>query len=157
MLPCATSLYGKENQFYGVLGMDVTFSDIIEDNLKREGAAGVVESFLLDDRGRIIVRSQLEADVQEHAKNPALKLEPFPVPEVTEAIVNGESGLHEVEHDGESRIIVFYQMSSLKWYYVEEVDMMPSLIQRADNITDKFEIRNNLNLFRISDAHSGRI
>ncbi|QTA87752.1 protein kinase domain-containing protein [Desulfonema magnum] len=122
VLPCAISLYDKENQFYGVLGMDVTFSDIIEDNLKREGSVGVIESFLLDDRGRIVVSSQLEADVQEHSTDPALKLEPFPVPEVAEAIVRGESGLREVEHNGESRIIVFYQMSALKWYYVEEID-----------------------------------
>ncbi|MDM8522908.1 protein kinase [Desulfococcaceae bacterium HSG8] len=122
VLPCAISLYDKKNEFYGVLGMDVTFSDIIQDNLTREGAVGVIESFLLDERGRIVVRSQLDVDVEEDTHDPGLSLTPFHVSEVTEAILNGESGLRETERDGESSLIVFYQMSSLKWYYVEEVD-----------------------------------
>ena len=124
VLPCATSLYDDNNQFYGVLGMDVTFSDIIEDNLKREGAVGVLESFLLDDKGRIVVRSQLsDADVEEETSaSSGLKLDPFHVEEVVDAILKNESGLREVEIENKPRTIVFYQMSSLKWYYVEEVD-----------------------------------
>ncbi|MDM8552499.1 protein kinase [Desulfobacterales bacterium HSG2] len=121
VLPCATSLYDKENRFYGVLGMDVTFSDIIEDYLTRGNAVGVIESFLLDDRGRIVVRSRLD-DVDESSTEAGLQLKPFHVPEVVEAIQKSESGLREVERDGKTRIIVFYRISSLKWYYVEEVD-----------------------------------
>jgi len=122
VLPCATSLYDKENQFYGVLGMDVTFSDIIEDYLTRD-AVGVIESFLLDDKGRIVVRSRLDVDVDdESTTEEGLQLKRFPVTEVVTAIQKSESGLREVARDGKSRIIVFYRISSLKWYYVEEVD-----------------------------------
>lgn len=123
VLPCATSLYGKDNQFYGVLGMDVTFSDIIQGNLTRDHAVGVIESFLLDDNGRIVVRSsQINIRGVENKKDPELKLDPFPVQIVRETVNRGESGLREAEIDGKSRLIVFYQMSSLHWYYVEEID-----------------------------------
>ncbi len=125
VLPCATSLHDRENRFYGVLGMDVTFSDIIEDSLTREGAVGIIESFLLDEKGRIIVRSRLDVDVDENT-GAGLQLKLFHVEEVLKAIQNGKSGLLEVKRVVEdvetSRIIVFYQMKSLKWYYVEEVD-----------------------------------
>jgi serine/threonine-protein kinase len=131
VLPCATSLYDKDHQFYGVLGMDITFSDIIQDNLTREGSVGVIESFLLDEKARIVVRSRMEEDVPDESAGPALKLNPYHFQEVADAILQGESGLREVEKDGESRIIVFYQMSSLKWYYLEEVDTS-AILRTAD-------------------------
>jgi len=123
VLPCATSLYGKSDKFYGVLGMDVTFSDIIQDNLTREGSVGVIESFLLDNQGRIVVQSsQTNIGRGGNSSNPVLDLKPFPVPAVMEAVKQGQSGLMETEIEGKSRLIVFYQMSSLKWYYVEQID-----------------------------------
>ncbi len=122
VLPCATSLYGKDNQFYGVLGMDVTFSDIIQDNLTRKGSVGVIESFLLDNQARIIVRSSQTNLRGGDTSNPALDLAPFSVPMVADAVRRGESGLREADVEGKSRLIVFYQMSSLHWYYVEQID-----------------------------------
>lgn len=123
VLPCATSLYDRENKFYGVLGMDVTFSDIIQDNLTRPGAVGVIESFLLDQKARIVVRSeQLGKDMKDRASGPGLELKPFGVKPVVESIYRNQSGLHEVKGNGDSRLIVYYQMPSLGWYYVEELE-----------------------------------
>jgi len=123
VLPCATSLYGKDNKFYGVMGMDVTFSDIIQDYLTtRKGAVGVIESFLLDNQGRIVVRSSQTKVLEDDKNNSTLKLPPFPIQIVTEAVKREVSGLMETEIEGKSRLIVFYQMSSLKWYYVEQID-----------------------------------
>jgi serine/threonine-protein kinase len=122
VLPCAVSLYDKKNQFYGVLGMDVTFSDIIQDNLTREGAVGVVESYLLDDKGNIVVRSRPEPEPEKQPGDASLQLKPFPVEQVVQAILRNESGLVEVEENEKSRIIAFYRMRSLKWYYVEKTD-----------------------------------
>ncbi|OQX13641.1 MAG: hypothetical protein BWK80_42665, partial [Desulfobacteraceae bacterium IS3] len=101
VLPCATSLYGKSDKFYGVLGMDVTFSDIIQDNLTREGSVGVIESFLLDNQGRIVVQSsQTNIGRGGNSSNPVLDLKPFPVPAVMEAVKQGQSGLMETENLG---------------------------------------------------------
>jgi serine/threonine-protein kinase len=123
VLPCATSLYDSENRFYGVLGMDVTFTDIIQDHLNRPDAEGVVESFLLDNKGRIVVRSgQSGRRMAESGSDSALELKPFPVPKVVAAIVKNESGLLETEREGGSRLVVYYRMPSLGWFYVEEVE-----------------------------------
>lgn len=123
VLPCATSLYDRENRFFGVVGMDVTFTKIIRDNLTRPGAVGVVESFLLDDKGRIVVSSsQLNQEIKEKITDSSLKLETFPIKEVVQAINRKESGMVEVKRDDISRLIVYQKMSSLNWYYVEEAD-----------------------------------
>ncbi len=123
VLPCATSLYDSENRFYGVLGMDVTFSDIIQDHLNRPGSVGVVESFLLDNQGRIVVRSgQSEREMTGESSGSALALKPFPVPEVVAAVLQNASGLLETDQGGNSRLVVYYRMPSLGWFYVEEVE-----------------------------------
>ncbi len=120
VLPCAASLYDRNNTFYGVLGMDVTFSDIIQDNLRRPGAVGVVESFLLDNRGRVAVRSsQLGVDLRDKASG-GYDPPTFHVAEVVAAVGQGQSGLVEVEEAG--HLVVFYRMPSMGWYFVEELD-----------------------------------
>ncbi len=122
VLPCATSLYDDEGNFYGVVGMDVTYSNIIRDSLTRSGAIGVVESFLLDDKGRIVVSSkQLGVDVEKYSTDSALRLERFPVKGVVEKVQRKESGFVEVVREEEKRIIFFHEIPSLSWYYVEEI------------------------------------
>jgi len=122
VLPCAMSLYDNEGRFYGVAGMDVTYSNIINDSLTRSGAVGVVESFLLDDKGRIVISSsQLGIDFELYSGDSALHLELFPVTEVVDKIKRKESGLVEVTRGEESRIVFFHEIPALDWYYVEEV------------------------------------
>jgi hypothetical protein len=83
----------------------------------------VVESFLLDNQGRIVVRSgQSGQRMAETASGPALELKPFPVPKVVAAILQNESGLLETEREGDSKLVVYYRMPSLGWFYVEEVE-----------------------------------
>jgi len=134
VLACAAPLYDNRNQFAGVVGMDVTFGDIIRDNLTRRGAVGVIESFLLDDKGRIVVRSsQLDAEITGASENSStLDLKPFPVKDVVKAINKGESGLVEIKHEKESRIIVFCEMPSVNWYYVEEIDIK-AILKKGEN------------------------
>ncbi|MEE4356237.1 MAG: protein kinase [Desulfococcaceae bacterium] len=122
VLPCATSLYDKEGNFYGVAGMDVTYSNIIQDSLTRSGSVGVVESFLLDDQARIVVSSsQLGLAMETIPTDSALQLVQFPVAEVVAKIRRKESGFVEVIRDNELRIIFFHEIPSLHWYYLEDV------------------------------------
>lgn len=123
VLPCATSLYDNQGRFYGVIGMDVTYNTIIQDGLTRAGSVGVVESFLLDDQGRIVVSSsQLGIALENPSADSALRLELFPVQDVVEKIRRKESGLVEVQNPGnESRLVLFHEIPSLNWYYVEEI------------------------------------
>lgn len=122
VLPCATSLIDSENRFYGVIGMDVTFSDIIKDQLNRPDAVGVVESFLLDNKGRIVVRSAQFGRDMATFSGPALELKPFPVPKVLAAISEKESGIVEIYAKNSDRLVVYSHIKSLGWVYVEMID-----------------------------------
>lgn len=121
VLPCAKSLYDKEKRFYGVLGMDVTFTDIIKDTLTREDAKGRTEAFILNEKAQVVVRtSQLGREVKmEGAK---LVLKPFHIQEVKEDILKGESDSAIFETEDKTRLFVYYKMRSLNWYYVEELE-----------------------------------
>lgn len=123
VLACATSLYGEENRFYGVVGMDVTYKNLIQENLTRMGARGVKESYLLDEKGRIVIRSsQLNMELDPEKSGAGLELKTFPIAEVVQTIHRSESGLMELERAGELQIFVYQQIRSLDWYYVEQID-----------------------------------
>lgn len=133
VLPCATSLYDIDGRFFGVAGMDVTYNNIIEESLRRQGAVGVVDSYLLDDKGRIVISSGLmDASLAEYKSDSTLRLELFPVQEVVERIRRNESGLAEVEREGEPRIIFFHEVPSLGWFYAEEIRSVAVLGPDAD-------------------------
>ena len=83
---------------------------------------GVVESFLLDEKGRVVVSSrQLGMPLEAFSTDSALQLELFPVQAVVDKVLRKESGLEEVKREGEPRIIFFHGIPSLNWYYAEEV------------------------------------
>jgi eukaryotic-like serine/threonine-protein kinase len=121
VLPCATSIYDADGNFVGVVGMDVTYDTIIEQSLTRRGAVGIVESYLLDDKGRIVVRSG-RMDMEPYsASDSGLRLELFPVPEVVSRVRRRESGFVETNRDGEERIVFFHEIPSLDWFYAEDI------------------------------------
>lgn len=119
VLPCATSLYGKDGQFLGVAAMDVRLDNIIQDNLNRPKAVGVIESFLLDEKGRIIVGS---GQLGIKAEASSVEERNFPVKEVVNEIRRNVSGLVEGECNNRSCLVLFQKIRSLGWYYAEEVD-----------------------------------
>ena len=89
-----------------------------------KGPFELIESYMLDEKGRIVVRSgQLGTESDIKTTDAGLQLEMFPVVEVVQAIRNSESGVFEQPGKNKtSTFIVFYQMRSLGWYYVEKVD-----------------------------------
>lgn len=122
VLPCATSLYDKEGRFYGVAGMDVRLDNIIRDNLNRLKAVGIIESFLLDEKGRIIAGSNQLGVKAETSADANVEIKTFPVKSVVNEIKRQTSGLVEGKCDGRSCLIIFQKIPSLGWYYVEEAD-----------------------------------
>jgi serine/threonine-protein kinase len=121
VLPCSVSLYGSAGDFYGVAGLDVTFSELIQTLLVPAGDGSVVETFLVDDEGRLIVRSGQTSQEDDAAADSSLELEDFPVPEVLAAMQTGRSGLLEVDR----RLYVFAHITTLGWFYVEEIVNRP--------------------------------
>ena len=122
ILPCVVSLYDVDGKFYGVAGAEVTFDDIIETFMVPAEERGVLETFILDEQGRIVVGSS------QHGKrfgsgelHDALELTAFPTVPVVDAIRRGASGHVEVQEDGRTLLIAYYRIPTLAWYYVEKV------------------------------------
>ncbi len=119
VLPCATSLYDRDGRFFGVAAMDIRLDNIIQDNLNRPKSVGVIESFLLDEKGRIIVGS---GQLGIKAEASSIEERNFPIREVVNEIRRNVSGLVEGECNNRSCLVIFQKIRSLGWYYAEEVD-----------------------------------
>ena len=132
-LPCAISIYDDKGLLFGVMGMDITFSDIIRSYLTRSSELGKIEeSYLLDEKGAIVISSNnlannsLPLDSQGE-----LLLQKFPAKAVVDSVLKQESGLLELMKDREKQLVVFFQLPSIKWYYVERF-RAASVLNRVD-------------------------
>jgi serine/threonine-protein kinase len=122
ILPAVTSLYSPSGELLGVVGLEMTFDQIIEAFMRRAGATGVREAFLLDDRGRTVIRSsQFQDEFAGGELHGAMELPLYPVEGVVQAIAAGGSGHLEVQGNLPT-LIVYRRIPTLGWYYVEEVD-----------------------------------
>ena len=61
ILPCAMSLYDDDGAFQGVAGVELTFDYVIDHLLDLPDQQGVTETYLLDERGDIVIRTQTTA------------------------------------------------------------------------------------------------
>jgi serine/threonine-protein kinase len=120
-LPCAISIYNDKGLLFGVMGMDITFSDIIRSYLTRDSELGnIEESYLLDEKGEIVISSNnLNNNSLPLDSEGELLLKEFPAKEVVDSVLKQESGLIELTKDQEKQLVVFYQLPSIQWYYVE--------------------------------------
>ncbi|NJL60364.1 MAG: hypothetical protein HC887_12745, partial [Desulfobacteraceae bacterium] len=104
VLPCATSLYDRDGRFFGVAAMDVRLDNIIQDNLNRPKAVGVIESFLVDEKARIIVGS---GQLGIKAEASSVESRTFPIKEVVNEIRRHVSGLVEGQCNDRSCLVIF--------------------------------------------------
>lgn len=118
ILPCVTSVYDSDNKYHGVLGLEMTFDYIIETFLTETRTQEIIESYLLDQHGRIVMRSsQLHQEVNKNT-NAKLELKIFPEQEVVEAVNSKKSGVFIA--DQKQKIILYSRIPTTGWYYVEE-------------------------------------
>ena len=118
VLPCTMALFDKDDskQIIGVAGMEFSFVYIIEQLLDLPGVEEV-ESFLVDEQGRIIVGSSDLKKNQKNYSSQSKELQQFKVPEVVSKIKQGVSGssIRPFNIDG---VFVLQKIPSLGWYYV---------------------------------------
>jgi hypothetical protein len=115
------------------MGMDITFSDIIRSYLTRDSELGrIEESYLLDEKGEIVISSNnLSNNSIPLDSEGELLLKKFPAKDVVDSVLKQESGLVELMKDEEEQLVVFYQLPSIRWYYVERF--------RADSVLKRVE------------------
>ncbi|MCP4870493.1 MAG: protein kinase [Proteobacteria bacterium] len=127
LLPCALSMFDREQAFRGVAGIDLTF-DTIVDRLLELDRPGVRESFLLDEQARVIIRSGYQE--QTPPVDPSGKLAPprFDSADAVDSMLDGGSGYVET---ADGTLIAWYRLSALGWFYVVEADAGGLLAGRA--------------------------
>ena len=122
LLPCAMPLYdaSEKPQFIGVAAVDLTFDFIIDKLLVGGVLPKTAESFLVDDQGRIVVRSSERGKQYEAGGrgNRSIRMPEFPVPEVVKEIRAMASGELELWDSGQKELIVYTRLNSLGWYYI---------------------------------------
>ncbi len=133
LLPCTMALWDSDGRFRGVAGMELTFTWIVDNLLSMRELSGVKESFLLDENGQVVVRSNF-ADAggfrAPDDANEALRLPLFEEIDVVAEVLAGRSGYREVEHDEGDALIAWYRMNALGWYYAVVADARAVLEDR---------------------------
>jgi serine/threonine-protein kinase len=129
VLPASVALHAEDGAFLGVVGIVTTFDHIREKLLKLPGAWRVVRAYLVDDDGNVVTQTD-EERIAGGARPPGGDLEielpvtlrPLDIPRVRDAIVAHGAGYVELGRSQGSRIVAYYPLSSLGWYYVVETD-----------------------------------
>ncbi len=126
LLPCSTSLFDAQGQFLGVAGVELTFQYLVDHLLNLPGYA-VLQTYLLDSQGQIMVRSsdrkrKYGLRFGEDSLGQALDLPLFNQPEVVEKIRAKRSGQLSYREDGRRILLAFYRLDALNWYYAVAVD-----------------------------------
>lgn len=124
MLPCTTPLYDIGGEFLGVAVVEMTLEFIRNNYLQISNVPAIEKTFLINEEGRIVVSS---ADNKETYKTGTLinKIRDLPLyslPKVVTAIKNQESGNFRYDDNGTEKIIAYYRLNSIGWYYLAEVD-----------------------------------
>jgi eukaryotic-like serine/threonine-protein kinase len=133
LLPCTMALWDSDRRFRGVAGMELTFAWIVDNLLAMEELPGVQESFLLDDNGRVVVRSNFSEHGGFRApedSNSALQLPLFEEIEVVAEVLAGRSGYRVLEAPDGDRLVAWYRMNALGWYYAVVADARAVLQER---------------------------
>lgn len=121
LLSCSMSLFDGTGQLLGVAGIDIALNYVI-DRLMLIPDPRMVESFLLDQEGRIVIRSSdKDRDPAEVAALANQERPLYPHPEIVADVQAGNFGYREVQReDGQELWIVYDDIETLGWAYVVE-------------------------------------
>jgi hypothetical protein len=120
VLSCSTSLYDDAGRFLGVAGLDLTLSLLKKGLLAIPEAPAVMETFLLDEDGRILVRSRIDRVSAKPGE--ALSLEPFAHRAVVDELKTGSRGHLELPGTNPPLLAVFQRFKPIHLSFVALVD-----------------------------------
>lgn len=112
LLPCTMSIYDERHRFRGVAGVELTLETIIDELMELPGVQGVAETLLLDQEGRVLVRSGDSSSPREVDGN--LELPLFGSDAARRDIIGRGSGYHQSDDE----LVLYNRLGSLGWYYV---------------------------------------
>ncbi|HEY9839806.1 MAG TPA: serine/threonine protein kinase [Candidatus Obscuribacterales bacterium] len=127
LLTCATGLWDHQGDFLGTASLDMKFDTIIQAMLNLPPALRKLRGgFLLDEQGRVAIRSSQKGQKFSATIHPDLKLPLYPRAEVVRAIRGGQSG-HLMVPGEQPLLVAYYRLPALGWYYVVEAGLDQAL------------------------------
>jgi hypothetical protein len=119
LLTCSEAVRRTDGTVAAVAAVDLDFAKFIDRYLDPE-LDTPHEAWLLDERGRVAVRSS-QKDVARTMT--AYDPEPFPVPAVWEAASDDAVGFAVHGDDDDARLYVWVRLSAVPWTYIVEGDV----------------------------------
>jgi serine/threonine-protein kinase len=120
LLSCSMSLFDETGQLLGVAGVDVAL-DYVIDRLMSIPDPRVMESFLLDREGHIVVRSSDKGRDPGEVEAPDGRHRPlYPHAQIVADVQAGQFGYRELLRDDQELWIVYDDIETLGWAYVVE-------------------------------------
>jgi len=124
VVPGVLAIHDSKGEFLGVAGVESSFNYIIDRYLLPDGLGDVGETFVLDDRGNVVLRSN-ERDIRIPPAflDPKDVLDVFSVPDVVAAVRRKESGLFRIPDEGTEWIVSYCRIPTIGWYYVHRAEL----------------------------------
>ncbi|MCG8380079.1 MAG: serine/threonine protein kinase [Proteobacteria bacterium] len=122
LLPCTSPLFNDQGTFLGVAGVEIKLDYIRNNLIPMTEFPGIEDTYLLNEKGQIVVASSDRAESYKLGTliNSIRDLTVYSNPEVVDAIMQGKSGYVSNKSGGKEKLIVYYRLNSIGWYYLAE-------------------------------------
>lgn len=121
LMPCTLAIYDSQEEFIGVVAVDMQFNHLAKKYLDISGQPALKEIYLLDQQGNIIVKASDKNTkiVKQDKIHTGYELKKFADPELLKVIQNNQK-VGILEND--QRLLIYNQLNFQNWYYVAEAD-----------------------------------
>jgi eukaryotic-like serine/threonine-protein kinase len=125
LLPCTSKLFNNKGEFLGVAAVEMTLEYIRHQLMSISNMKGIKNTYLLNERGAIIVDSSQNSKSFERGTlvNSIDDLEIFPNKYIVDQINSQEkSGYINFSGNGRKEVIAYNRLNSIGWYYLAIAD-----------------------------------
>ncbi|HEY9844052.1 MAG: hypothetical protein ACAI44_17430, partial [Candidatus Sericytochromatia bacterium] len=120
-LPCSLPLYDEQERFMGVSTLDIQFNYLARNVLDLSANPAFRESYLVDEKGRVIVKAsdRFRKIARQQTLNTGLELRPYADGELQQ-LMHAHSEGGTLERPG--RLLGYIRLNFQGWYYIVEAD-----------------------------------
>lgn len=124
LLPCTSKLYNTGGEFLGVAVVEMTLDYIRHELMSLSDIRGVENSYLLNDQAEIVVDHAETSKTYEALTliNSMDDLKTYSHKGVVNNIRQGKSGYISFKEHGKEKLLAYYRLNSIGWYYLAIAD-----------------------------------
>ncbi len=124
LLPCTSKLFDKNGKFLGVAAVEMTLEFIRHELMAMPDIQGIENTYLLNDQGEIVVDSAETSNTYERGTliNSMDNLKIYSRKDVVNNILQGKSGYISYKEHGREKLLAYYGLNSIGWYYLAVAD-----------------------------------